>query len=280
MTEKIRRDAEKTPVSHIVIITLFAVGATAIPLDKLFCLFIANPVTCDLLSKIILRAILSSVAIVFIFKYGYQNAFKGKCGLIAILSIIPAILVAVNNAPIVGLITGDVKITESALNIFLYITLCLSIGVYEEVVFRGLILPLCLKITERRKKNVFWGVALSSAVFGVSHLIGLFSGAIGATFLQVGYSFLIGAMCAIALVITKNLFTAIALHFIYDVGGLMTTYIAVGNQWDIVTIIITAVLGVLTLLFLLFTLLKIDYNSVKPLYYPNGFTVEKEENKN
>lgn len=265
---KIRLDAEKTPLSHVIIITLFAVGATALPLDKLFCLFISDSLTCALLSKTVLRVILSVVAVFFVFKYGYQGIFKGKCKFVGVLAIIPALLVAINNAPIIGLITGSVTVTASKLNIALYVSYCLSIGIFEEVVFRGLVLPLCLKITEKRKKSAFWGVALSSAIFGISHLIGLFGGgSVGAVFLQVGYSFLIGAMCAIAILITKNIFSAIALHFIYDLGGLMVGNIARGNQWDLTTIIITAVLGVIVLVFMLFMLLKYNYQEIKPLYY-------------
>ena len=275
---KLRLDAEKTPLSHIIIITLFAVGGVAIPLDYIFELFIVDKLTVTLLSQITIRVILSVIALVFVFKYGYHKAFVGKNKLISLVAVVPALLVAINNFPLVGLISGSVVVTASATNVGLFVLFCLTVGVYEEVVFRGLILPLTFKLLEKVKNGTFWAVALSSAIFGASHLMGLFSGNIGGTFLQVGYSFLIGAMCAISLIITKNLFVAIVLHFVYDVGGLMTTYIAIGNQWDTLTIIITAVLGVIVLLYMLFALLKSNYTSVKNLYYPSDFNEEITEN--
>ena len=275
---KLRLDAEKTPLSHIIIITLFAVGGVAIPFNYLFELFIVDKLTVTLLSQITVRVLLAVVALIFMFKYGYHKAFLGKNKLISLVAVIPALLVAINNFPIIGLISGNVVVTASTTNVILFVLFCLAVGVYEEVVFRGLILPLTFKLLENVKNGTFWAVALSSAIFGASHLMGLFSGNVGGTLLQVGYSFLIGAMCAISLIITKNLFVAIILHFVYDVGGLMTTYIAIGNQWDTVTIIITAVLGVFVLLYMLFILLKSNYTSIKHLYYPSDFNDEIKEN--
>jgi len=61
-------------------------------------------------------------------------------------------------------------------------------------------------------------------------------------------------MCAISLCLTNNLIVPILLHFIYDIGGLFTSEIgvAIGNQWDTVTVIITAVLGVIVLIYMLY----------------------------
>lgn len=274
----IRKDAEKTPLSHIIIITLIAVGGVAIPLKYLTDLFISDALTSRLLAQTLIRVILSVIALVFLFKYGYQKAFIGRCGAVGLLMVLPALLVAVNNIPLIALFTGNVHITASAGNIVLHVFYCLVIGFYEEIVFRGMVMPLALKKFEKIKFGVFWAVAFSSAIFALSHLIALIDGAnVGAVFLQVGYSFLIGAMCGISVLVTKNLFVAIALHAVYNFGGLMVGTIAVGNQWDLITIIITAVLGVIVFIYMLLVLLKVDYNKVKPLYYPNGFGETEEE---
>ena len=264
---KLRRDALKTPLSHIIIITLFCAGGVAIPLHYLFGLFIFDTLTVNLISGITIRAILSVIAIIFIIKYGFTKPLKSTCGIVGYLLMIPAVLVCVNNAPLVGLITGEVQITASQINIALFVVYCLVIGIFEETAFRGLVFPLALKVCEKRKYQTFWGVALSSAFFAVAHAIGFIGGNPLAVLLQIGYSFLIGAMCAISVLYTKNLYFAIFLHTVYDIGGLMTANIALGNQWDTLTIIITAILGVIVCAYMIFALFKFDKKEIKPLYF-------------
>ena len=91
--------------------------------------------------------------------------------------------------------------------------------------------------------------------------------------MQVGYSFLIGGMCALAMTITRNLFFPAILHAIFDVGGLMTDSrigIATGNQWDKVTIIITAVLGVAVLIYMVVLCFKQNYKEIEEIYYQSN----------
>lgn len=257
----LRRDAEKSPVSHIAIVSLLAIGLVSLPVNDLFGLFIKETITANLLGGILIRLLLSAVAIFFIIKYGYAKRFFTVSG-IGLVAVIPALLVAINNFPIIGFFTEKITVIANDYQIALYVIYCFSVGLFEELVFRGIVFPLCLKITRRKKRGVFWAVALSSAVFGGAHLINLFGGAnIGATFLQVGYSFLIGAMCAISLCIAENLLVAVILHFIYDIGGLMLANgvgIAYGTQWDLITVIITAVLGVIVLVYMTVITLKLD----------------------
>ena len=265
----LRRDAEKSPVSHLVIVTLLAIGLVSLPVNKLFDLFIKDTLTATLSGGIVVRLALSVVAIVFISKYGYKKQFFSVSG-IGLLAVIPALIVAINNFPIIGYFTDKITVTANTTNIALYIIYCLSVGLFEELVFRGIVFPLSLKITGKKKLGVFWAVALSSAVFGGAHLINIIGGAnIGATFLQVGYSFLIGAMCAISVCVSKNLIVAVVLHFIYDIGGLMlndSVGIAYGLQWDTVTVIITAVLGVIVLVYMTVLTLKLDYKTTYSPY--------------
>lgn len=272
----IRKDALKAPVSHILIVTLFAVGGVSIPLDWFFDIFIADGLVSKLLAETVIRIALSVVAVVFIFKYGFQNALKGKFGIVAIFMVVPALLVAVNNFPIIGVATGGVRVTSDPIRLITYIFFCIAIGFYEELVFRGLVFPLCYLLFKNCKQSVFWTVAVSSAVFGLTHFINLLGGAgISATVLQTGYSFLIGAMCAISLLITGNVFTAVVLHTVYDVGGLLLTYVANGNQWDTITVIITAVLGTIVAVYMTVVCFKTSSEKFKTLY---GFSIQAEEN--
>lgn len=266
--ESLRNDAQKSPISHIAIVSLMAIGLTAIPLHLLLGLIVEDATTLTLLSQMILRIALSLFAIYLVFDYKFFRAFKLKVSLKGLVMVIPAFLVVINNIPIIALITGNVQITASTLNVVLFVFYCFSIGLYEEVVFRGIVFPLCLMATKNKKHGVFWAMAISSAIFALGHIMALLSGAsIVSTLLQIGYSFLIGAMCAIVVYITHNLTIAIVLHTIFDIGGLMTTFIAVGNQWDLATIIITAVLGVIVTAYMFIVAIKSKSDKINPLYF-------------
>jgi len=269
---RLYKDAVKTPLSHVLIVFLFGVGLISLPTEKLFALFIADAMTARYISDITVRVILSVVAVVFIFRYGFNKIFIGRGGIVSVLAVIPAFLVAVNNAPIIGLLTGNVNITAPADKITLYVVYCLSVGVYEELLFRGIIFPLFILKTKDNKYGAFWAVVLTSLVFGLAHIVNLFAGGgIVPTLLQIGYSFLVGGMCVISMCITKNIFTAIILHAVYDVGGLITdggVGIGSGNQWDTVTVIITVILSILVAVFEIIILFRLNVKELADNFLP------------
>ncbi len=279
---KLRADLEKYPVIHLIVVALFAVGLVSLPLSKLFALFITDKVTAFYLGESVLRFLLSAVAIIFIIKYGFKKAFTALPSLKGALAVIPFFIIAVNNAPIIALATGNAVITANGGRIVLFLLYCLSIATFEETVFRGILFPIALKLTEKFKFGVFWAAVISSAIFAVSHLINLFNGAgVGETFLQVGYSFLIGGACAVSLAITKNLFVPIAVHFIYDIGGFMlgVNGIGYGNQWDLATIILTAILGAIVLTYTLLVVFKLDYDKVNSQYLSSEIENKRDDLK-
>jgi hypothetical protein len=68
---------------------------------------------------------------------------------------------------------------------------------------------------------------------------------------------LIGGMCAIAFAKTGCFYNAVILHFIFNFGGMLLNYKMIsGFIWDTLTIIITAVLAVLVIIYAIFILLK------------------------
>ena len=178
---------------------------------------------------------------------------------------LPALLVAANNFPFLGMMSGAVWVDRGDL-IWIYALDCLMIGLFEELAFRGVLLPFLLEKRRRTKASVLWTVVGSSAVFGLIHLINLFEGAgIGATILQVGYSFLIGGMCAIVLMKTGNLLYCIALHTVYDIGGRWMT-VAGGSLWDTPTVVITAVLAVIVTAWMLIVFFRIEPQDADRFY--------------
>ena len=135
------------------------------------------------------------------------------------LAVLPSLAVVVNNLPIIALADGSARVERTEL-LPLFLLECLLIGLFEELAFRG---TLFLAILEKRRtttRQIFVTSFVSSALFGLVHLANLLEGAgVGSTFLQVGYSFLIGGMCTIVLLKTANILFCILLHAIFDVGG-------------------------------------------------------------
>ena len=199
---------------------------------------------------------LGSLVFLFVLLYlEFHVVSRPRLGHLAVL--LPALAVAVNNFPILGVAQGTVWIERSDL-IPLFALDCLLIGVFEELAFRGVFLPSLLERYGNSKKGFHWTVIGSSAAFGLIHLVNLAEGAgLGATVLQVGYSFLIGGMCAIVLLKSGNLLYCILLHAVYDFGGRFLM-IGGGSLWDLPTVILTAVLAVAVTVWMVIVFLRLS----------------------
>ena len=193
---------------------------------------------------------------------------------------LPALLIAVNNFPILGLLNGTVRVTAETSRILLLLAAVVGIGLFEEIAFRGVVFPILLgrilkKLREKERENariptetkaVFLAIVFTSLLFGLIHVMNLFvGGSVGAVILQVGYSFLIGGMCAIVLIKTRCVFIPVLIHAVYDFGGLMFRYLCEGRLWDTPTVILTAVLGVLAGIYFLVLLFRVKPEEVVAL---------------
>ncbi len=172
---------------------------------------------------------------------------------------IPFFIVAINNFPIFPLAFGEVTFVDcDFLTVICYLIACLGGVVLEETVFRGLVFPVIYRRLYQKKYGTFLSLLLSSALFGVTHLLNLLAGAsFGGVIMQIGYSFLIGGMCAIATLFSGKIAYAYALHFIFNIGGLLMDKSMIdGIIWTPLTITLTAVIGVLTSVYALVLLFK------------------------
>ncbi len=166
--------------------------------------------------------------------------------------------VVINNFPFVGLISGNASLTSPIHFVAIFAVQSLSISLFEEFAFRGAIFPVILEKRRGSTKEIFWATVISSALFGGIHLLNLFAGGspVG-VLLQIGYSFLIGGMCSIVLLHTHCIWICVALHAIFDFGGLFISTLGQGRIWDPLTVAVTTVLGVCALVFMLLWLAKI-----------------------
>ena len=191
---------------------------------------------------------------------------------------LPALAVAINNAPLIGLATGNAYVTDPWGGVLLVVAYCFAIGMFEEFAFRGLFYLMILDGRRKSTGQIFWTTVLSCAVFGLVHLANLFAGAgVGATLLQVGYSFLIGGMCAIVLLRTGSIWYCVLLHTVYDLGGTIL-YLGGGMRWDAVTVAVTAVLGVAVAVFMIISLLRTKPEDIAFLFPEKQTSAVNDEN--
>ena len=183
-----------------------------------------------------------------------------------LLAVLPALVIAVNNFPLIALGTGAVRIVRADL-LWLLIVDAFCIGLFEELAFRGVFFPILLQKFGKDRRGVVWVTVLSSAVFGLVHLVNLIEGAgPGATLLQVGYSFLIGGMCAIVLLKTGNLLWCVLLHAVYDLGGSLVSMLGEGTLWDVPTVVLTVIVSLAVAAWMLCLLFRVHPAEARKLY--------------
>ena len=213
--------------------------------------------------SVVFRGFGSIVFLFVLFYLGFRVFHRPHWTDLAV--VLPSLIVAVNNFSILGFLDGSVW-TERADLLRLYALDCFLIGAFEELAFRGVFLPALLEKRRKSKKQILWTVIGSSAMFGLIHLVNLLEGAgFGATVLQVGYSFLIGGMCAIVLMKTGNLLYCILLHAVYDFGGRWMT-VGGGTLWDTPTVVLTVILAVIVTAWMLVVFLRIDAKDADCLF--------------
>ena len=179
---------------------------------------------------------------------------------------LPAFAVVINNLPIYSLATGRAIIYKPLWSVFMLAGECLAVGFFEESCFRGVVLLGFLKGRREGVKDRFVAIALSSAVFGLVHLLNIFNSNPLAVLLQIGYSFLIGAMCSVVLIKTANLWLCVALHAIFNFCGALVPRCGYGYIWDPLTIAVTATLAVLTGIYMLIAFLRLGSSELDRLY--------------
>ncbi|MDE7394985.1 MAG: CPBP family intramembrane metalloprotease, partial [Clostridiales bacterium] len=153
---------------------------------------------------------------------------------------------------------GHLTLAATLSRVLCFAYYCIAVGAFEEIVFRGIALPCCLAFFKGRFR-AFWAAALGSAIFALCHLVNLVGGNAGEVFMQVGYSFLVGGMCAIVYLLCPNVSLCALLHALFDFGGFMATYLGTGMVWgalDITLTAVTAVAGTAYALWLLFVKLR------------------------
>jgi membrane protease YdiL (CAAX protease family) len=127
--------------------------------------------------------------------------------------------------------TGNLTRDQFGLVLLMVIS-CVFVGLFEEILFRGTILPILLSKWGNSRKQIYGCVILSSSLFGVFHLTNLLNDVPPITvFVQVFYATVIGiAFAAIYLRTNNNLLWCVILHALYDIATEIGDVIASGME--------------------------------------------------
>lgn len=228
-----------------------------------------DAVLAPLMSMTLTRGIGALVFFILLLSEGYRvlNPLQ-KPFWRSLLFILPPLLVVVNNMPILSMLWGDAYIVHGAPVYWVWFALeCLTIGLFEEAAFRGVILLMFAEKRHTTRKGLLISIILTSAVFGLVHLVNVFAGAgIGAVIQQIGYSFLIGAMCSVVLLKTRNIWLCVLLHAVYDFCGNLVPTLGAGHWWDTPTVVFTVVLAVATTAYMVWQFFRLDLAEVGKIY--------------
>lgn len=207
----------------------------------------SNELASKMIENSILRFIGGIVFLTILLSYGYGKYFKFTAPVKSLLIIIPGLIVAVNNFPISAFFQDRTVMIEPAYNVYLFLIESLSVGFFEEIIFRVLILVLLLEQLKDKAHGILKAIIISSLLFGVIHIINFFDGAaFGATMMQIGYSFLVGLLLAVLYIKTKNIWVIMILHALYNFfGQVMFQVGTVSNRYDTITVVATVIIGAL-----------------------------------
>jgi membrane protease YdiL (CAAX protease family) len=221
----------------------------------------------DMVQGILVRGLGGLVFAILLLRFGYQVFAKQRWDSRMWWLVLPAILVAVNNFPIVAFLDGRTSLDVPSLWIGLFLLECLMIGWFEELVFRGVVLGAWVERIQSDRRDLFLAVVGSSALFGLVHLLNLTAGAgLIPTFLQVGYSFGMGMLWAVVYLKTGNLLYPMILHALYNFTG--SFFVRIGTmsgRYDPITIVVTVVLALFAAGFYLQVFLRLDVEATRRL---------------
>ncbi|MCF6161037.1 MAG: CPBP family intramembrane metalloprotease [Furfurilactobacillus sp.] len=124
-------------------------------------------------------------------------------------------LIPLNWITIVLVAQAVLLLFTSSGHLALGVTLLLFVGVTEEYIFRGLLLPLASKLTSGR--NQLWtGVLVSSLLFGLAHSVNALHQPMMATIVQILSAVSVGILLSATYLRTGSLLFPILLHGIND----------------------------------------------------------------
>ena len=229
------------------ILVLISLVIIIVMIDILDYQFSDDIVLSNMINNTTARILGGTVFSIIIISIGHKvfNA-KRNTTVKSIIIMSPALLISIYNFPFIAHFSGNAMISKPIYYLYYFIIECISVGFFEEVVFRGFLLVLLIQLFPKNKVGLLKSIIISAAIFGLIHMVNLFAGAnLANTFLQIGYSFLVGLLWAVVFVKTKSIWFGVVLHAIYNFAGLVFFQFGeITNNADVITIITTTILAI------------------------------------
>ncbi len=209
--------------------------------------FLENELDQNMIRNSILRFLGGTIFTIILIGFGQKKIFRFTHVWKSLLIMIPAFVVSINNFPIIAYLDGRATLTHPVYQVYLFLIECFSVGFFEEILIRGIILIYLLKKLSYHQYGVILSIIISSAIFGFLHIVNLWSGqSVGDTMLQIIYSFLVGMMWAIMFLKTRNLWLTMILHASFNFFGQVMFYLGnVDGRYDIYTVLLTIMFGLI-----------------------------------
>ena len=250
----------KTPVQSAFIIYILALGLILFPSDWLGKLFFRDEILSSLIGLGLMRTAMCAIMAGSAVHAGCGASFLPR-SVTGVMLAVPALAIAVNNLPIIALANGSAFVLYGGGYICAFAFQCLAVGFFEEITFRGIVFPMLLQKTGTSVKGRLQAILFSAAMFGLLHIVNLLNGFSGGVFLQMGYSFLIGAMLAVAMFLGAGVLFCGTVHAIYNFCGLLIPTLGTGSFsaiWNTGEIVLTAVVAVLVIVYCILITVRAD----------------------
>lgn len=272
---KLRNVVNKYPVLSAIVIMFIAVPLTEIPLQDWFS-FGLDQQGASYLTGLLEQGGVSLLMVLLMRQLGMlaEGGFTHPRVWKALWLSWPMLVYCVINggtSPFDGTLTLD---TSRPGILVLFVLLYASVGFIEEILFRGIILPLMLRKWGGTRRGIYMAVLLSSSIFGLLHLINLFAGrrTLLSTVSQIVYGIFFGVYFAAVLLRNRSIWPVIFTHALFDLCGNFEA-VSVGGTFGLVkeatlnNALVSALVCLPLLLYGLFILRKVrpeDLWTVQP----------------
>ena len=231
-----------------------------------------------LLLKIIQQSIGILACVLLMLKFNIKLFGKPQY----LLYMLPCIVIAIDNFQWSAYFKGYMTLArKEGRDIVLFAVYCMSVGLFEECIFRGVIFSLLAAVFSQDRKGLWRTYVVSSFIFGGAHLSNGFS--LG-TLLQVIYTVLTGGLFAFVLLKTKNIFCCGFIHGLYNFCGMLfdtETRLGLGNGvvFDLGTVITMSIVCISMGILILYWIYRYSEEERVVLYGKLGISPKQQENK-
>lgn len=269
-----KQDSQKRVQNIIEIVVILLFCALTLLFDYIKINYVEHELRNKYISKIIQQGCGGMAAILLMYRLNIRLFGKPQ----NFLYMIPCLIIAIDNFQFSSYFNGRFELVHGeAIDIILFTVYCLSVGIFEECIFRGIIFSVLAGLFSRDKKGLLLTYVFSSVIFGVAHI---FNGNV----LQVGYTILTGGLFAFAMMKTKNIFCAAFVHALYNFGGLFFETAdrfglgnggGAGGMLDVGTMITMLIVCVIVGAFILYSVWKYPQEEQEELYKKLGVSMKK-----